>query len=165
MISAEHLRATLDYNPSTGALTWRRRSDAPALWNAKCAGKQAGYLHHRGYVHLEIHGKYYAAHRIVWLWVYGEWPGEIDHINGIKNDNRIINLRICTRSQNCQNTKRREWAAAGIKGVYRNKNRWTSAITISGVRHYLGNFATPEEAGAAYAAAAKRLFGEFARIS
>jgi hypothetical protein len=90
-----------------------------------------------------------------------------DHINGDKLDNRRTNLRIATPTQNLQNRGKTKQNKSGYKGVswYRAMGKWRAQITVNGKKTYLGTFATPEEAYAAYAAAAaEKLHGEFANI-
>jgi hypothetical protein len=160
------VRALLDYDPATGMLTWRRRPGAYKGWNERYVGTTAGTRDTHGYLRVSIHGRQYAAHRLVWAHVHGEWPsGQIDHKNGVRDDNRIANLRVATGSQNQQNIPPRRGSASGIKGVSRNGGRWQAHIRTPGRRIYLGMFKTPEEAGRAYREAAARLHGEFARIA
>lgn len=161
-LTAERLRALLDYDPATGIFIWREQRSRYAK------GARAGTLNHDGYRRIGIDGKDYTANRLAWLHVHGEWPASaIDHKDGARDNNRIDNLRPATRSQNAANMARRRDNAAGFKGVYFHKvaRRWSAMITIDGHNKYLGLFDTPEAAHAAYCAAAKRAFGEFARAS
>jgi len=88
------------------------------------------------------------AHQFAWYWVNKECVNEIDHINGIRNDNRIENLRSVTRNQN-------QWNRLTVKGYYFNKvkNKWISRIKLNGKKIYLGSYNTEEEARNAYLAA------------
>jgi hypothetical protein len=102
------------------------------------------------------------------MMVHGEWPKiDVDHINCIKDDNRISNLRLATRHQNLANTRVRKTNKLGLKGVYLHKapNSYRSLIRVRGKRIDLGIFQSPEEAAAAYKKAAERYFGDFARVS
>lgn len=96
-------------------------------------------------------------------------PGEkVDHRSGDGLDNRRANLRIATNAQNGWNSRPRRGTRSGFKGVWPTTNRkvrWMACISRYGQRQYLGVFGTPEEAARAYDAAARRLFGEFARVN
>jgi hypothetical protein len=101
-------------------------------------------------------------HRVI----IGAKPGEmVDHVNGNPLDNRRCNLRICTHAENMRNRKMAKHNRSGIKGAYRHGQKWVSEIVANGVRYRLGTFDTPQAAGAAYAEAASRLHGEFARAA
>lgn len=96
----------------------------------------------------------------------GEWPpDEIDHINGVRDDNRWVNLRIATRGQNLCNARRRSDNTSGYKGVCwdANKGKWLASITINRKNKFLGHYETPEAGHEAYFVAAREHFGEFAR--
>lgn len=99
-------------------------------------------------------GKKCNAHRLAWLHFYGEWPaGEVDHINGIKTDNRIKNLRDAARELNSQNQRRAHHRnQAGLLGVTVDKARgkWLASIFHDGKKRHLGRFNSPEEAHARY---------------
>lgn len=160
-ISQKRLKELLSYSPETGVFSWRvKRSNA-----APPIGGAAGGLSN-GYNRIEIDQKQYSAHRLVWLYVYGRWPAkQIDHINGIRNDNRMVNLREASKSQNTQNQKLRLDNKSGLKGVsFHSNGAWTSRITFNGKRVNIGYFDTKEQAHEAYIAAAKKHFGEFAKF-
>ena len=91
------------------------------------------------------------AHRIVWAMTYGYWPGhQIDHINGVRNDNRLCNLREATVAQNPQNQRTSPRNASGYPGVsWTTDGKWEAHITVDGRRHHLGLFDTAREAYAA----------------
>lgn len=98
--------------------------------------------------------------------VIGAKPGEIvDHINGDTFDNRKANLRICSQSQNMQNSTRRRDNVSGYKGVHPNGRNWAAQIKVDGKQIYLGTFKTKEEAARVYNEAAAKHFGEFARVN
>jgi len=124
-------------------------------------GKLAGCLDRYGYRRITVDNRHYGAHRLAWLFVNGEFPvGELDHINGDKDDNRICNLRIVDRSENLHNThKIRKNNSSGYHGVHKIKGyeKWRAEIIVRGVRNFLGSFNTPEEAGEAYSIAKKSL--------
>lgn len=142
----------LDYNVETGELKWK----ACRSTNVK-PGTRFGSHCRLGYLRGKVNRENVAAHRIIWLYVHGEWPaGEIDHINGIRDDNRLANLRVVTRQQNNHN-RRKSWAGSGFMGVYANHGRWRVAIGVNKKTVTIGNFGTREEAAAAYIEAKRRL--------
>lgn len=158
---AEELHTALIYDPATGLFTWRHRPDLPAKWNARMAGKPAGRVKAHGYVVFAVNNLKLYAHRVAWCMAIGDWPAaEIDHINRIKSDNRIANLRAATRGQNLANTPDRG-PVSGVKGVQRNRDKWQALITIGGKRRCLGTFETVEEAATARRDAHKAAFREF----
>ena len=111
--SIEVLNEWLHYNPDTGILTWKK---SPGH-NAK-VGKEAGHLKKNGYRAVVIAGIQYKTHRVIWKMIYGNDPDEgmyIDHINRIKNDNRLCNLRVVTPSENRKNQKCQEGNISGIR--------------------------------------------------
>lgn len=111
---------------------------------------------------LTIDGKpgYEFLHRVICK----PGPGKVvDHINGNKLDNRRENLRACTNTENLRNRAMHKNNKAGVKGVFARGSKFRAQIRSDGKRYHLGTFDTPEAAGAAYAAAATRLHGEFAR--
>jgi hypothetical protein len=115
-----------------------------------------------------ISGERLLAHRVIWAIVYGRWPrDQIDHINGVKDDNRLANLREATAVTNQRNQKRHSDKAPLPKGVsaYANCGTFRARIVVNGKSIFLGTFPTAEEAHAAYVAAARRYFGEFARAA
>lgn len=164
----------IDYDPETGALTWKRRgiewfSDCKRpdvimkSWNAKHCGKPALNVDNQGYRQGWFLGrKTLKAHHAAWAIYHGEWPDRaIDHINGVRDDNRIANLRLASVAQNCAN---RSYSHAGYHGVQKRKNgEWMARIKKGGVSRYLGQFKTEVEAAKAYDQAARDLHGEFAR--
>ena len=113
-----------------------------------------------GYILNFIQGKVYREHRLIWLYVYGELPnGILDHINRIKSDNRIKNLRIVSHSENKQNTEKQANNKSGLKGVWFHKNtkKWCSSIQVDKKNYHLGSFLNKEDAYEAYKNAAKKL--------
>jgi hypothetical protein len=151
-LTAARLRELLHYDPETGVFT--RVTSNPAT-----NGRPVGWLDGEGHRYLRVGGVIYAAHRLAWLFSYGEWPRDvIDHVNGEKDDNRLPNLRDVDMYINMQNIRRaRIDSSTGILGVSQYKKRFRADIKVNGKRKYLGNFITPELAHAAYVAA-KRLY-------
>lgn len=144
-LTPERVREILHYDLETGIFTRRR------------LGKIAGTENDSGYLVIGLDGKYYRAHRLAWLYVYGEWPTElIDHKNRIRTDNRIDNLRQSNRSENTQNTVTQR-SSSGVRGVSRMGEKWKAQIAIDGKDIYLGLFRTVAEASAAYSSAAAKL--------
>jgi hypothetical protein len=158
MITAEHLRELLNYDPATGVFIWKERRKGVRV------GAVAGSIYSTGYRAIKIDQRHYLAHRLAWLYVRGEWPiVDIDHINRQRADNRITNLRPATRSQNQANVPIWRTSSSGYRGVTRRRSgRWGAGINAHGRRIELGTFGTPEEASAAYRAAAVAHYGKFA---
>lgn len=142
--SIEELRKLLAYDPETGVLTWRQRpvsmfrdgkqsaSHSMARWNARYAMKAAFRRDPRGYLSGRALGRNMYAHRLAWALHHGEWPaGEIDHINGIRDDNRIANLRSVSRTENARNSSL-SWSASTQK--------WHASIRANGRGIKLGAF-------------------------
>lgn len=160
MITQGCLKELLHYDPETGVFTWV----APSGRRAKI-GDVAGWASGRGYLGIRINRRAYYAHRLAWLYVHGAWPAQdIDHVNGVRSDNRLANLREATRSQNLANTRPRRSAPKGT-WLHRETGKWCAAITVNGRLRHLGLFASRDDAHAAYAAAANQHFGEFARTA
>lgn len=103
----------------------------------------------------------------MWLYVYGKWPDQIDHVNGKKDDNRIINLRETDHSGNQCNRFVQANNTSGYKGVnfHLRWKKWQARIGYGKKRVHLGYFQTKEEVYAAYCAAAPKYHGEFARVA
>lgn len=153
MISIQDLCALLVYSPETGLLTWRR-----AVADKIKAGQVAGSLRKDGYIAVTVSKNRLLAHRVAWAIHNGRWPaGKIDHRNGTPSDNRIENLRDVSQGVNLQNQRRaKSHSKTGILGSHPDKKKFAARIVINGKRKSLGNFDTPEEAGAAYLAAKRR---------
>lgn len=167
MLTAERLREALDYDAETGVFRWRERPGKKSL-NTRLAGKIAGTLDDEGYRSVYLFGRIYKAHRLAWLHAHGRWPcGVIDHVNRIPDDNRLANLREASMSQNQHNRGANKNNPSGCKGVCWDpkKRKWRARIAVNGREISIGRFSDLAEAHRAYAAAAKRLHGEFARIS
>ena len=167
ILPIDFLHERLEYNSSTGELRWKCRPSSNP-WNARFAGKIAGCPSNRAYLcialtHLGQQHRY-LAHRIAFAMTYGRWSdAEIDHKNGVKSDNRLVNLREATRIQNCQNAKKRVNNTTGHTGVFRTRRRWFAQIHANGERKHLGCFDDREEAAHAYLAARRQLHPFYAR--
>lgn len=154
-LTIDDLRVTLSYDPGTGAFT-NTRSAA----GSRRVGPVGTKNKFNGYVSIMRGNKNYPAHRLAWAFVYGYWPECIDHINGVRDDNRIANLRECTRAQNNMNRPQRRDSSQPFKGVSRHScGSWRARIQ----RRHLGLFSTADAALAAYEAAASVTFGSFQR--
>lgn len=161
-LTAERARALFEYDPETGELR-NRISRNP---NAR-AGSRVGCPHSKGYLVVGVSKKNYKLHRLAWLLTYGHWPkAEIDHINGVRDDNRLLNLREANDLENSHNAKLRTDNLSGFKGVRWEKryNTFAARIRVNGTRTYLGSFRTAEAAAEAYRAAATALHGAFANF-
>ena len=161
MVSQEELRALLHFNPDTGVFTWKVRMPGRTT-----VGQIAGYINNRGYVVISVNKKQYLAHRLAWLYVYGDSPLMIDHINRNTSDNRISNLRRATPLGNSRNASAHK-DGSGVRGVcwWADRKKWRAQIRINGRTTTLGLFDRKEDAAAARAEAERRYYGEFAAIS
>lgn len=161
----KYLHSILDYNPETGLFTWKWRSDVAPQCNTQFVGRLAGRKQTKGYWDICIDGVRYFAHRLAWVYIYGDVLDqftEVDHKNREKTKNKIENLRLAKKSNNGANSigKSRQGFP---KGVSKNHNRFMASIMVEGEKIYLGTFDTKEEAHAAYWESAKKYRGEFAR--
>lgn len=160
--SINELNRLLIYDPETGEICWRIKGKG-----IKYPGSRAGCINGEGYRSIQIGGQNYPEHRIAWKIATGHDPAAwIDHVNGIRDDNRISNLRTASSSQNCQNSKKRSDNRSGIKGVHRNhlKQKWVAQIRVGGKLIHLGSFHKITDAAAAYSAASARLHKEFSHL-
>jgi len=152
----EVLRQLLRYEPETGNLFWRDRGPewfadgceyagrACKGWNTYHAGKAAlTAISRKGYRHGRILYRAYMAHRVAWCIVHGVWPDQIDHISGIKDDNRIENLRNVSNAENLKNQKIRSTNTSGFIGICWSKGRgkWQAQISVDSCQLHLGFFA------------------------
>ena len=148
-ITVDEAKELLNYNPLTGVFSW-------ALSRRGCRkGDQAGYCDGKGYrqICLKRH-KHIAEHRLAWFMVYGKWPRScIDHINGVRDDNRIENLREATVAENGQNLARKN-NKTGYSGVryHSRSGTWVARITVNRREIYLGHANTPKAAHLLYLA-------------
>jgi len=161
-ITHARLIEMLDYDSETGEFRWRERVSRSVK-----AGEVAGLINGDGYRLIAIKGREYRAHQLAWFYMTGRWCSTIiDHRDGNPSNNRWDNLRRATVSQNNANRPMHRNNKCGYKGVTQTPSgRWRANINKNRQRHHLGIFATPEEAHAAYAEAAGKLFGEFARVA
>lgn len=152
------------FNYKLGRLVWKNLPK-----NSKSTlGSNFGTLYKSGYIRGYLLGKMLLEHRLIWLYHYGEWPkDQLDHINGIRSDNRIENLREVTISQNSYNQKH-NGGKSRYKGVTTGTQRskpWRAHITLNGKTRHLGYFDTEIEAAKAYDNEAKRIFSEHRKLN
>lgn len=142
----EYIKTFLRYDHSTGVIYWTKFAPSSLV------GKEAGSLTPHGY--REIKTKHFRAksHRVAWFLYHGSWPlNYIDHINGIKDDNRIDNLRDISLSENQWNQSApHKHNSCGFLGVEKAGDKWVARIQKHGKRKYLGRFETAELAHRAY---------------
>lgn len=156
-LTAQRLRELLDYDAEAGLFTrkvWRGGTSRVG----SVTGNKANCT--LGYCQISVDGRLYFAHRLAWLYVHGDWPKHnIDHINGVRNDNRIANLRDVDQRTNIENQRRRRRDnSSGVMGVYEHKpGQYAASIRTGGKTKHLGLYASPEEAGEAYLSAKRAL--------
>lgn len=164
MLTQEILKEHFRYEAITGHFFWAKQS----RFKQRNLTQPLSMCDKDGYIvvctTLSGKSKNYRVHRLIWMYVHGQINHEIDHINGIRNDNRLCNLREVTHQQNMMN--RRAHKSENLRGIYKAKGKtpsWAAAINCNGKRYYLGAYKTPEEANLAYEKARAELFKEFAR--
>ena len=155
----QKIKILFDYR--RGCLYWKIKKQGISI------GAYAGHLEKKiGYRRIGIDGKKYLEHRLIFLYHYGYLPKYLDHINGIKDDNRIENLREVTHSQNHMNKKSNKNSTSIYKGVNWDKGckKWKASIRKNKLKH-LGVFISEKEAAQVYNKAAKELFGKYANLN
>lgn len=156
----ERVTHLLRYSPQSGNLFWRVSA------GRQKAGSVAGFPDGDDYTNVSIDGQTYKAHRIAWLLYFGHPPvDQLDHINGIRSDNRLINLRSATHLQNCANSRSR--SKCGYKGVSYDPKRakFFVSIKINGRQKNLGRYNNARQAARVYDRAALREWGEYAQLN
>ena len=143
MITQQRLKELVEYNPNTGLFTRIKRG----------IGIKQGIIINTpnvttGYLDMQLDARHYSQHRIAWFYIHNEWPIEIDHINGIRTDNRLINLRNVDRFTNAKNHKIRECSKSGIVGVHfcNRYGKWIAQINVNKKHHYIGSFVFKQDA-------------------
>lgn len=152
-------------DPTTGWLTWKER-DISGSRNARFAGRRAGAPKGNGYRVVRVDGRLMLEHRVVWALANGRDPGEVqvDHVNGVRDDNRPANLRLATNAENVRRRHRLNVNnTSGEHGVYRHAaaGKWVAAIKVDGKRIHLGLFADIAQARDARRLAEFQHFGRF----
>jgi hypothetical protein len=162
MITQDELKELLHYDPETGVFTWKVNRG-----NQVNDGFVAGNMDGDGHLQISINKKKYKAHRLAWLYMTGKWPKEhIDHINGVKDDNKFFNLREATNQENCINRGKGKNNTSGYKGVSWNsgQKKWQANARLNYKLRHLGYFNTAEEAFESYKAFAIKHQGEFINL-
>jgi len=153
----EQLREFFHADFETGELTWKTRDRkyfatkrACSTWNARYVGRCIQAVDSGKYLTTSIFDKTIRAHVIIWALKTGEWPTlTIDHINGVRSDNRVENLRCVSRSQNSKNQKISTYNKSGVVGVsfMQTTGKWRAYISYDGSgQKWIGSFATLGEA-------------------
>ncbi|MGI4851696.1 MAG: HNH endonuclease [Janthinobacterium lividum] len=167
MPSIAHLHECFDPDYISGFLFWRKRPQThfasvgrAESWNKVYSGRQAGGLIGNGYLVTFVQKRSHYVHRILFAMASGAEPDrEIDHVNGIKTDNQMSNLRLATSAQNKANIAS---GHTGLRGTKAHQGRWVAQMSIDGKNHYIGIFDTQEQAHAAYCQTVTQIRGEFA---
>jgi hypothetical protein len=160
-ITQERVKQLFDYHPS-GNLIRKVRMAVRAP-----AGSMPTCIESTGYLVTMVEGKTFKVHRLIFLWHHGYMPEQVDHINGVRSDSRIENLRAATFGQNQQNKRLQKNNTSGFKGVYwREENKkWYVTIASNKKQIYLGRYGSLLDAVAASISGREKLHGEFARFA
>ncbi len=152
-LTQEELKRVLRYDPETGKFHWLAK-----ISNKVVIGAYAGSMRADLYIHIKLNYKSYQAHRLAFLYMIGEIPKEVDHIDRMPFNNKWSNLRAATRSENCFNRGKQSNNVSGVKGVCWSKrdHRWRAQIGVKGRYIHLGTFTSKESAIAARKAAELR---------
>ena len=169
--SVSDLHRVLSYDPSTGLFKWKERGPEDfetqkgyRVFLNRHSGRPAMNVNRAGYRCGRVFGVLLQSHRVAWAMHYGEWPDkDVDHINQVKSDNRIDNLRLATRSENLRNIPMFSTNTSGYKGVSMDKGtgKWMARVSTGTKYKSLGLFETKELAAVAYIEAAKHYHGEY----
>jgi hypothetical protein len=153
MITAEYVRRRLDYDPETGKFIWRPkaiRSTDDKVWNTRYAGEAAGSIKDNGYRGIMLDRKLYSAARLAWFITHDEWPqNDIDHINRVRDDDRLANLRKATRAENNNNKSNNNGLPEGVywhTGTAKYRAQIPKGVPVFGIT-YLGQYGDPITAG------------------
>lgn len=175
LFSQKYLKECLDYNPLTGDIFWKERplshfKDERAMkkWNTRYSFKKAGYKvkvyksDSLEYWRLSLDNHPYDAHKIIWVWVHGEYATLIDHIDGDGLNNKLLNLREASVSQNVRKGKIQRNNTSGHKGVSFRKdtNKWSVRLKVNGSYKSLGSYSDKEYASKVYVTAVLITEGE-----
>lgn len=181
LATPEQLRELLTYDPETGRLYWRERpielfaesekrskEATRKAWNNQFKDKEAFTTTMRsGYKQGAVFNRLLFAHRVAWAIHHGKWPeDQIDHINGCRSDNRIINLRGASNAENSRNQRLKSSNTSGFKGVsyISARSKWQAQIVVDGNKIHLGLFTSAESAHDAYATASAKHHKNFSRL-
>lgn len=158
VITQERLKQVISYDRETGLFV--------SLTSRGCvkAGCVLGRDNGQGYIKLSVDKREYFAHRLAYLYVHGFLPEFVDHINGVRSDNRICNLRPADKFINARNAARKPWSLSRFRGVNKNKKSWYASIRVNGERYlHLGHYANEVEAAYVYDMASLEHHGEHGR--
>lgn len=154
-LTAARLRELLSYDSKSGEFRWIRSKKGVQI------GMRTGAAAGNRYIYITIEHKRHLAHRLAWLYVYGQWPKhQVDHIDRDRRNNRIANLRDVPSYQNNQNIEHaRSFSKSGVLGVswHDHSRKWRARIMRMGVETRLGLFDTLEQASAAYVRAKRQI--------
>lgn len=158
-ITQERLKDILHYDPDTGVFVWK-----VATGRRIKIGYVAGSPNDKGYLRIQINKARTYSHRLAVLYMDGYFPEEVDHINGVKDDNRWCNLRPCNRLLNAKNSRMLITNTSGVKGVFMIKStgKYRASIMVSGKMMNLGNYNTMQEAEIIVRQAREKHHGEYA---
>lgn len=155
-LTQERLKEYLTYHPNSGNFFWRNSQGCCKAYS------KAGVLDSAGYVRIKLERKSYAAHRLAFLYMEGSFPPEdVDHISGVRDDNRWMNLRKATRSQNAANSGVRPTNVLGVKNVTRLQDTQKYQVIIK--QKSYGCYDDLETAIEVADASRKLVFGEYAK--
>jgi hypothetical protein len=156
--SISELQDMLRYDPETGLIYWIQSTHGRRLY------QPAGTKCKDGYLGICLNGPRIRSHRIAWALYHGEWPeNQIDHINGDKSDNRIVNLRKATNSQNGKNLPIKSNNKSGYPGVFFRSNKWRVQIKVDHKSISLGSYSDFDEAVKVKKEAEAKYFGKWRR--
>ena len=161
-LAQDALKSVLNYEPATGAWTWRVRRGGTAN-----AGSPAGWLEKStGYIRIAVLGVKEYGHRLAFLYVEGEFPpNDVDHIDRDGSNCRWANLRHATTSQNLAYRVVKKSSRSGVRGIRKRGSVWEVRVNKDGTQVHRSLHQNKEDAAAAYASAAKTHHGDFARLT
>lgn len=160
-LEVNHLKSLVSYDPETGLFRWKKNRGGTAR-----SGELAGCRMANGYWKISIGNRPFLGHRLAWFYQTGSWPDcQIDHVNGVRDDNRFSNLRQSTHTENARNHGSGKRNKSGCVGVFwlDKPGKWWAYIHYNRKNVNLGKFDTYDEAVAARKHAESELYKEFAR--
>lgn len=156
-LTAQRLRDLLSYDQTTGEFRWSVRTS-----NRISIGNVAGNPLSTGYLQICIDGHTHTAHRLAWFYVHGVWPsGQIDHLDGVRTNNAISNLRdvpVTVNRQNLRHPKSNNKSSSYLGVTFsRRRQKWVAQIVVDGRHIHIGSFQDEQTAAKAYVSAKRRL--------